>query len=202
MTIAGERLLVLVRHLQTGDQLLRLGDATYPQHDDPCAPPVLLCEIETLTDEPGKPHIVHTSAGSTRLDRTARATVLRDNTVNATTVLLISRRRALHRSLLALGVPVILRNPLEASSRTAAVTAEEWNTAPLVAIDGYLSGTTLRTFEARNDIQGRPRTIMVGTDPDDASVYTRARITGTQIVAILPYDNDDLTNLFRTAIHG
>ena len=82
------------------------------------------------------------------------------------------------------------------------MTTTEWLTAPLIVIDGYLSRTTINAMWNRGDLHDRDQIIMVGTDPDDVRVAGRQQAARARLFALLPYDKDDLSNLFRAAVHS
>lgn len=189
--------------LRTGDKLLRLGGVGFAQLRDPGSPPVIVADVRPPLDdtEPDDAIIeILTSAGVMYTRQTAPALAVREDTVTANTVLLISRRQMLHARLTEFGVPVVRRTPLVDSRRTPAVTPTEWLTAPLIVVDGYLSRTTIRNMWARGDLSDRDQIIMVGTDPDDVRVYGRQQAANARMLALLPYDKANLSNLFTAAV--
>jgi hypothetical protein len=191
-----------VTDLTAGDRLINIGGVGFAQFRDRSAPPVLVCDVRPPHDDaaPGQEIAeIITSSGVHYAHADAPVTVLRDDAIRPDTILLISRRQSLHAALLAFGVPVIRRTPVEAGKKTPSVTADEWMRAPLIVIDGYLAQQTLRAMWQRGDLIDRDQIIMVGNDPDDTRVYDRRAAANARALAILPYDGAGVADMFRAA---
>lgn len=184
--------------LEPGDRLISLGGVGFAEFSDPEATPVLVADLRPAADSDGAVWEIVTSAGTLYADPQAPAQVRRNDTPPGHAVLLVSRRRALHSRLLGFGVPVVRRTPVE-DAAVPAVTAEEWQKAPLIIIDGYLSQQTLRAMWERG-LGDRDPIVMVGTDPDDARVYGRQIAARARGLWVLPYDKDVLSDLLHAAI--
>lgn len=186
-----------VTDLAAGDRLVNIGGVGFAQFADPAAPPVLVCEVR-VPEVPAELVQIITSAGTLYSHPDAPVAAHRDDTVRADTVLLIGRRRSLHATLLGFGIPVIRRTPLADESKPA-VTAAEWQRAPLIVIDGYLAQGTLRNLWLRGDLTDRTQIVMVCDDPDDTRSEARSHVAHARGLAQLPYDRDGLADLFAVA---
>lgn len=199
------RLNIVAADLTTGDRLLRLGGVGFAQFRDPDADPVLVADVRPpLDDDPAdasaEEQIIEilTSTGVLYTRVSAPVLIDRDDVVTAETILLISRRQSLHARLTKLGSPVIRRTPVTAAS-VPAVTEAEWNTAPLIVIDGYLAQATIRSMWARGDLRDRDQIVMVGTDPDDYRLDGRQIAAHARMLSVFPYDEAALRELFQAA---
>jgi hypothetical protein len=189
-----------VADLATGDALLNLAGIGFAQMANPDAPPVLVADTRPVADAPGHQMVeIVTSTGSLYAADTDPVRVTRDDTVTDATVLLISRRAALHSTLTALGTPVIRRTPVEPGQSTPAVTDREWRTAPLIVIDAYLAPSTLHTLSARSGLTAREQTVLVCDDPDSARAEARLGPARARHMLTLPYDREVLRSLFVSA---
>lgn len=189
-----------VTDLATGDRLLYLAGVGFAELADPDAPPVLVADVRPAADmDTDQLCEVVTSIGTLYAAATDPARATRDDTVTIGTVLLISRRAALHATLTALGTPVVHRTPVEPGTSTTKVTADEWHRAPLIVIDGYLAASTLRTMWSRGDLSDRDQIVMVCTDPDDPRAETRLTAAHARHLLILPHDEPVLRSLFAAA---
>lgn len=194
---------VAAADLTTGDHLLRLGGIGFAQLRDPDASPVIIADVRPPLDDNNPDQAIVeilTSAGTMYARASAPALIHRDDRVTAHTILLISRRRALHARLSEFGVPIVRRTPVDPDKSVAVVTSTEWLTAPLIVIDGYLARTTLLAMWGRGDLPDRDQIVMVGTDPDDVRVYERQAAARARLLTLLPYDKANLANLFSAAV--
>jgi hypothetical protein len=181
----------LAADLRTGDRLLALGGVRF------AGPPVLVADVRPCAQDTVQ---VDTSSGVFRTAASAPAAAVRQDRLVAGGVLLISRRHSLHARLLAdAAVPIVRRTPVQDGRSVPAVNADEWAQASLLVIDGYLAQSTLQRMRSRGDLPGRAQIVMVGTDPDDPSVYPRRALVGAGALAILPYDRAPLVALLRAA---
>lgn len=192
-----------VADLLPGDRLHSLNGVGFGLPQNAEQSPVLVADVRpaavegvTLADSSE----ILTSIGPLLAPPNAPTLVERDNRVTANTVLLISRRQSLHATLLTLGIPVLRRAPLSDGPTTTTVTPQEWASAGLIVIDGYLALSTIRSLIARAGITARSQVIMVCTDPDDATVYTRQQAARASTVAVLPHESVGLQDLFRAAV--
>lgn len=192
---------VTAAELATGDALLRVGGVGFAQLLDNDAPPVLVAEARPpLEDAEGDPIVeILTSAGTLYARDSAPALVRRDNTISGSTILLISRRRSLHARMCEIGVPIVRRTPVRADASATEVTRQEWHTAPLIVVDGYLAASTLRSMWLRGDLSDRDQIVMVATDPDDVNVFARQEMAHARAMILLPYERSTLVDLFHAA---
>jgi hypothetical protein len=181
----------LAADLRTGDRLLALAGVEF------AGPAVLVADVRPCDDDMVR---IDTSSGVFRTAAAAPAQAAGQDQQGVGGVLLISRRHSLHARLLAdAGVPILRRTPLQDGRTVPAVTGQEWSQASLLVIDGYLAHSTLQRMRARPDLADRGSLVMVGTDPDDPSVYARRAVVGAGALAILPYDRAPLVTLLHAA---
>lgn len=107
--------------------------------------------------------------------------------INVTPTLLISRRPALHATILSLGVPVTRRTPLTDDETAPAVTSEEWEAAESILIDGYLAYASIRGMWEREEFTPEGKFIVaVGDDVDHQRMLLRAQGAHAQALVMLP----------------
>jgi hypothetical protein len=193
--------------LDVSDCLLRLGDVHYPRAYDPTQPPVVVASARPpeapSADAAQAPDLIEvvTSAGSFYTTAETPAWVQRSAAVDPDTILLISRRAALHSALCAQGFQIQRRTPVTFDNTAHPVTATEWNTAALVVIDGFLLGESVAALWQRGDLDVRPGIVLLCTDPDDARTDALAYLARAGSTVVLPYDTARLLSMFRAA-HG
>lgn len=190
-----------VADLSTGDCLLQLGDVFYPQVLDPDHPPVVIAATRPPEEQVGDLIEIVTSAGRCYAPPATPAMVRRGYEVTETSILLISRRAALHAALCEQGFPVQRRTPVTFDNTANPVLAPEWDTAALVVIDGYLLGESILALWQRGDLSPRAGIVLLCTDPDDARTDTLAVLARSTATVVLPYDAERLFSIFRAA-HG
>lgn len=190
-----------VADLATGDCLLQLGDVIYPEVLDPDQPPVVVAATRPPEEPVGDLIEVVTSTGHCFAPATTPALVRRGYEVTSDSILLISRRAGLHATLCEQGFPIQRRTPVTFDETANPVTAEEWDTAALVVIDGYLLGESIVALWQRGDLDVRPGILLLCTNPDDARTDTLAILSRAAATVVLPYDTARLFSIFRAA-HG
>lgn len=190
-----------VGDLATGDCLLQLGDLMYPQALDPEERPVVVAAIRPPEQPVGDLIEIVTSTGRCYAPADTPAMVHRGYEVTPESILLISRRASLHSALCERGFPIQRRTPVTFDTTANPVTADEWDTAALVVIDGYLLGESILALWQRGDLDTRPGIVLLCTDPDDARTDTLALVARAAATMVLPYDTDRLFSVFRAA-HG
>lgn len=118
-------------------------------------------------------------------------------------ILLIGRRNSMHSRLLGFGEHVIRRTPVTADTDTPAVTAQEWDHASLILVDGYLGQETLRNMWDRDEFTPIDKQIiLIGDDPDDARYEGRARAAYASGLAVLPYSEVAVHHLLHSVATG
>lgn len=190
-----------VADLATGDCLLQLGDVAYPQVLDPEQPPVVVAATRPPEDPVGDLIEIVTSTGHVFAPADTPALVLRGYEVTPTSILLVSRRASLHAALCERGFPIQRRTPVTFDTTANPVTAEEWDRAALIVIDGYLLGESVLALWQRGDLTQRPGIMLLCTDPDDARTDALTAAARASTTVVLPYDTNRLFHIFRAA-HG
>ena len=143
---------------------------------------------------------VHTSHAIFTVAPSALVTFSR---VDSTPTILIGRRTSLHATVLGFGAPVSRYTPVADDDTAPHVTADAWNDAQTILIDGFLSQETIRAMWNREEFtpEGK-QIIMLGDDLDDSRIYGRSRAAFAGGIAMLPDHAAGLAQLLQHIAEG
>lgn len=183
--------------LRPGDSLRRLGAVSFAVTRDRHADPVLVADVST--GRRAHERVITTSAGTMYVDASTTLSADRDLRVRPEAALLVSRRPALHAALLTLGVPVVRRSTVAEDVSASQIDAPDWQGAPLVVVDAYLSPGSLSALFGRPGFTRTSGVVVVGLQEDPVDISVRDQIVRGCPALLLPRDTGTVRSLLTVA---